>query len=135
MQRRQDAAIDRAVTGQGLRIDVVLAVDAHHLFDEVGLAVDVGTPGRHRDRHGLAAARDAEAETLENVGRFLGADGDADKPANLGERELDDLRLVAGIADDVAAVEGLPPHRSRTSCVACSIPPAMNSGSTPRSKR
>ncbi len=38
-------AVDRAVAVERLRRDVVDAVDAHDLFDEVGLAIDVRTPG------------------------------------------------------------------------------------------
>ena len=42
--------------GERLRLDPVDAVDAHHLLDEVGLAVDVRAPARHGDGHRLAAA-------------------------------------------------------------------------------
>ena len=55
------------------RRHAVDAEDAHHLLDDIGLALDVGPPRRHRDLHALALAGDEEAEAFEHA-------------AHLGER-------------------------------------------------
>ena len=41
--------VDRVVAAERLRRDVVDAMDAHDLLDEIGLAVDIRPPGRHCD--------------------------------------------------------------------------------------
>jgi hypothetical protein len=48
--------------GQAARTDLVNAMDAHDLFDQIGLAVDIGTPGGNGDLDRLAGARHLEAE-------------------------------------------------------------------------
>jgi hypothetical protein len=60
--RGQDPAIDAARRGQRLRTDLVNTMDAHDLFHEIGLAVDIGTPGGNGDLDGLAGAGHLEAE-------------------------------------------------------------------------
>ena len=45
LQRCQDLAIDGPMTGQRLRLNQIDAVNAHDLFDQIRLAIDIGTPG------------------------------------------------------------------------------------------
>ena len=48
--------------GQRLRRDVVDAMDAHDFLDQVGLAVDIRTPGRHRHIDDIARTLRLEAK-------------------------------------------------------------------------
>ncbi|MNL26952.1 hypothetical protein D3C87_1485160 [compost metagenome] len=71
LQRRQDAAVDGTEALQRFRLDVVDAMNAHDLFHQIGLAVDIRAPGRHGDGNTLARSLDAETETLENGQAFF----------------------------------------------------------------
>ena len=51
---------------QGQRRNAVIAVDAHHLFDQAGLADDVAAPGGDADGERFAILVDGEAEGGEN---------------------------------------------------------------------
>ena len=44
LQCGQDFPVDRVMAGQRLRRDFVHAMHAHHLLDQIGLAVDIGPP-------------------------------------------------------------------------------------------
>ena len=127
--------VDRVVAAERLRRDVVDAVDAHHLLDQIGLAVDIRPPGRHRHIDDIARALRLEAEARQDVEAFRLRHLDAGQPLHFRQREGNDLRRVAGIADDLGFASASPPQKSSTSFVASSTPGTMNSGSTPRSKR
>ena len=58
------------------RRDAIDAEDAHDLLDDIGLAVHVGPPRRHRDLHARAVAGDGEAERAEHA-------------LDLGQRDLE----------------------------------------------
>ena len=50
LQPAQRRLGQRAFARQRHRRDVVIAVDAQHLFDEIGLALDIAAPGGRLDR-------------------------------------------------------------------------------------
>ena len=61
------------------------AVHAHDLLDEVGLAVDVRAPGRHRDRAGdRAVPRQSKPSALEDRSIRRARHVDAGQPLDLG---------------------------------------------------
>ena len=62
---------------------LVDADDAHDLLDDVGLAVHIGAPGRHRDLHDRAAAGDHEAEMAEDALHLGQRHFDAGEPLDL----------------------------------------------------
>ena len=49
---------------QGHRRDVVVAVDAQHLLDEIGLALDIAAPGRRLDRQRPSASRTVQPSAV-----------------------------------------------------------------------
>src|SRR4029079_7349447 len=62
-----DGAVE---TGQRV-LEIVVAVDARNLFDEIDLALDVEAPGGDDDRPGDFASH-AEAEALQDAGDARG---------------------------------------------------------------
>ncbi|MCY1503245.1 hypothetical protein D9M68_373650 [compost metagenome] len=81
------------------RNDVVDAVDAHDLFDKIGLAVDIRAPGRNRNLEAFTRAFNTEAELPQDRDALLGGNLETGQALHLGNREIDDLWLIAGIAD------------------------------------
>ena len=93
LQRRQDRRGDRVRRArQRARQHALKAGDAHDLLDEIGLALDVGAPGRHLDRErvGVASgAREREAERLEIARDLFRRQLEPGEPLHLalGERD------------------------------------------------
>ena len=98
LQRGQDLLVDRADRRQRRGLDVVDAVDAHDLFDQIGLAVDIRTPGRHRDGDPVAGTRNLETEAGEDAGGFLVGDRKPGQAPDFGEGEIDHLLLMTLVA-------------------------------------
>src|SRR5665213_1549524 len=73
---------------------------AHDFLDNIGLAVHVGAPGRHRDLYHRAVAGQHETEMAEDAlylqQRYL----DPGKPLDLGQRKIDDAVVAEGVADN-----------------------------------
>jgi hypothetical protein len=64
---------DGLQSGQWHVRDLVEPVDADDLLDQIGFAVDVGTPGRHLGNDGITGFGDGKAERLQHrqlLGRF-----------------------------------------------------------------
>jgi hypothetical protein len=66
LQGRQDLAVDRTEAFDRLRLDIIDAMDAHDFFDEIGLAVDIRTPGGNGDRDAFAGTFNTEAEARQD---------------------------------------------------------------------
>ena len=117
------------------RRHAVDADDAHHLFDDVGLAVHVRPPRRHRDLHGLVLPGDQEAEPVEHAAHLRERHVEAAEALQL--RRAGNRSTSSGTCGSPATVisDGVPPQRSSTICVASSSPGTRKAGSTPRSKR
>ena len=79
---------------------LVDADDAHDLLDDVGLAVHVGAPGRHRDLHDRAAAGHHEAEMGQDASRLRQRHVDSGEALDLAQREIDHAVVAEGVADD-----------------------------------
>ena len=79
---------------QGLGLDAVDAGDADDLLDEIGLALDVGPPGRGRDGDALARAVNGEAELPQDLLGFGGLHVETRQARHLGPGELDDALIL-----------------------------------------
>ena len=111
------------------------ADDAHDLLDDVGLAVHVGAPGRHRDVDHRAGAGDQEAEMAEHALHLRQRQSmPASRLTSSSGKSIDPLAAMAAAAHHVIS-DGVPPQSSSTMRVASSRPGTMKAGSTPRSKR
>ena len=118
------------------RRHAVDADDAHDLLDDVGLALDVRPPRRHRDLHALALRRRRRSRAAR--ARAASRSAATSRPASrftFAEREIDDRSRALRPCRRRRSRDGVPPQRSSTICVASSRPGTMKSGSTPRSKR
>ena len=136
---RSCSGVSTGLRGAGAAIErrrrhAVDADDAQHLLDDVGLAVHVGPPRRHRDLHALGRAADEETQAAEHAPHLGQRHLDAGEPptSSSGKSMMrsGDSALPATTISD-----GVPPHRSSTIRVASSRPGSMKAGSTPRSKR
>ena len=78
---------------------LVDADNAHDLLDDVGLAVDVGSPRGHRDLHHRAAAGHHETEMAENALHLCQGHVDSGQSFDLGERKIDHAIVAEGVAD------------------------------------
>ena len=67
LDRREDRLARRVAAFERRHRHLVDADNAHDLLDDVGLAVHVGAPGRHRDLHHRAGAGHHEAEMAEDA--------------------------------------------------------------------
>ena len=74
------------------------ADDAHQLLDDVGAALHVRPPRRHRDFDLLALAGGEEAELLQHAAHFGERQFEAGQPRQFAQREIDDLFLRRRIA-------------------------------------
>src|SRR5690606_10397429 len=99
LQCRQDTAVDRTEVFNRLRRDLVDAMDAHDLFHEIGLAIDIRAPGRHGNGEAAAFALYLEAEARENFPAFIGRDVEAGQALVLRGRRVGHFGLVALVAD------------------------------------
>ena len=101
LDRRQDRLARRVAAIERRHRHLVDADDAHDLLDDVGLAVHVGAPGRHRDLHHRAAAGHHEAEMAEDALhlRQRRRRSPARRLTSV-EREIDHAIVAEGIADD-----------------------------------
>jgi len=88
------AAIER---GGGNAID---AENPHDFLDDIGLALDVGAPRRHRDLELRILPGDREAERAEHAPHLLRVGVQAGEPFELRGRELDPLLLGASVPRD-----------------------------------
>ena len=89
---------------QGHRRHPVVAVDPDDLLDQVGLAVDIGPPGRHRGGDRAVALPDREAQRLEDAAAFACRHLDAAQAGDALRAQgnlTPPLRLLAG-DDDLA---------------------------------
>ena len=78
LRRRQHRTRDGAGPGHRPRRNRVVALDPHHLLDEIGLAVDIGAPGGHGDPQlAVAAAGRRESQRREDALDLLARDLDA----------------------------------------------------------
>ena len=98
LQRCQDLAIDGRMTGQRLRLNQIDAVNAHDLFDQIRLAIDIGTPGGNHHIDRLFFALRHEAEARQDIQAGFGRNIDTGKTLDFGAVEPDRLRAVALIA-------------------------------------
>ena len=78
---------DRATGGADR--DVVVAVDAGDLFDQVFLDLHVEAVGRRRDDEVVAVAADLQVEALEHARHRVGAEVDAEHPAHAAGAQAD----------------------------------------------
>jgi hypothetical protein len=69
--------------------DVVVAVDAGDLFDQVFLDLHVEAVGRRRDDEVVAIAADLQLEALEHAGHRVGAEVDAEHAAHAAGAQAD----------------------------------------------
>jgi hypothetical protein len=106
---------------QGLGRDAVEAGDADDLLDQIRLALDVGPPGRGRDRDALAGAFEGKAQLPQDPLGFGGLHVETGQARNLGPGELDDAPLL-GRPPATRTSPASPPHRSTTMRVASSRP-------------
>ena len=79
--------------GQG-----VVAGDAGHFLDQIGLAFHITPPGRGRDGPGLAGCIDGEAQLLQDLTRGLRRDGQAGQLPHIGRIEAHRRRRGQGLA-------------------------------------
>jgi hypothetical protein len=70
LDRRQHLPARRATAVEWRRRDAVDAKNAHHFLDDIGLAVHVGPPCRHRDFQPFAVAGGEKAEAFEDPAHF-----------------------------------------------------------------
>src|SRR6202012_3727631 len=73
---------------------------AHQFLDDVGFAVYVRSPRRHRDLDALALSRGEEAELLQHAAHLGQRQLDAGEPLQFTLREIDDGFFWAWIAGD-----------------------------------
>ncbi len=98
---------------QGDRRDVLVAVDAQHLLDETGLALDIGAPGGRLDREMIGLLGHGAAEILQNplllarrqfeaaqAAGAVGAEAQLAPPGRHGARDADLRRLAAAQLED-----------------------------------
>ena len=131
----QHRARDAVPARHRRRRHVVEAGDAHDLLDDIGRAMHVGPPCRHRHLDRLALALDGEAERLQRLRALRLGQLEPGELLHAREGERDDRLLDRRLARDPAPSTASPPATSSIMRVARSRPGSMKAGSTPRSKR
>ena len=89
-----------APRGNGVAGTLLDADDAHDLLDDVGAALHVRPPRRHRDFDLLALAGGEEAELLQHAAHVGERQFEAGQPRQFAQREVDDLFLGRRVAGD-----------------------------------
>ena len=115
------AATPAGRAGQRPGFDALQTGDAHDLLDEVGLARDVGTIGRHLDDEVVGiAARTAQLEAERRQDRLdLGArEFESGQPQHLARQGRQCGVSGRGIDPASTLSEGVPPQNATTSAVA-----------------
>src|SRR5690606_35328783 len=89
----QDASADRILGDHRLWLDLVDAVDAHDLFNEIRLAIDVRTPRRNIDVNDITLPLRLKAKAAQDCEALLRGDFDARQALHFRNRKGHDLLL------------------------------------------